>query len=121
MLIHNPSDAPIVGFNRDKKVINIPCGETVDVDDYIGNGLLDTFGFLKTVKTVVKTTKADEVIVEVPEEAPSEEVEEAAKDPEVDEELPSNFLQLKKYAKEKGVEVTPHTTKEELLEALAQL
>jgi hypothetical protein len=37
---------------------------------------------------------------------------------QVEDELPTNFMQLKKYAKEKGVDVNIHKTKEEILKEL---
>lgn len=99
MLVHNPSNTPVKGFNWAGMLYNVGVGETVEVSNDIGVRLISNFGFLVEAK----------------------EVEEVKVEEMVEEELPTNFMQLKKYAKEKGVEVTQEMTKDEVMEELNKL
>jgi len=150
MFIHNPSTAPVTGFNWKKTIVNVPCGAVVEVPEEVGKAILITFGFLQEVAKAPEGVEVD-VIEAVAEkvglgpddeekdgpESPSEDVsEELSKEvPAEDEnagegekegnteesEIPANFMQLKKYAAEKGVKVDRHITKDEILMALENL
>lgn len=89
------------------------------------NGRQYTWGQLQQLKKQKLEPKTAEVVYVAPEVTEEEreeiaeahEVEDLIKD-DVDEELPTNFLQLKKLAKEQGMTVTPDTKKEEVMEFL---
>lgn len=66
----------------------------------------------------VSSEEKDEVEELVVEEIKTSENATQGLTEQVKDELPTNFLQLKKYAKEKGVDVSIYKTKEEILKEL---
>ena len=118
MFIKNPTGtASIKGFNYRTNLMNVGCGEVVEVNEEMGKALLQTFGFLLEVKSA-ESSKVKSVSVPEPE---TEVLKQEQSDLETGEELPTNFMQLKAYAKSKGMDVTKETKKEEIIKALQAL
>ena len=128
MLVHNPSESNIKGFNRNGQVYNLLAGESAEFTDDVGAALFDTFHFLQVVDKASKFNEVgnqnvveedlDEAELVVKGNPVPEEVEPEG---ELPDDLPENYLQLKAYARDKGIDVTPKMTKEELLLALKQV
>ena len=67
MFIKNPTGtASIKGFNYRTNLMNVGCGEVVEVNEEMGKALLQTFGFLLEVKSA-ESSKVKSVSVPEPE------------------------------------------------------
>ena len=73
--------------------------------------------FNKKGEIVLSKEKREDEVLVTKEIKVAENASQSITDDVIDE-IPTNFMQLKKYAKEKGIDVSIHKTKEEILKQL---